>query len=400
MTTNLEREVYLDHHSTTPVDDRVFEEMKPYFTEKYSNPASKDNHALGQEANRAMEAARKQVADAIGAETGGEVTAKSIIFTSGATESDNLALQGLARTADEKGIGKHIVTSEIEHDAILETCKILEERGFEVTYVAVDEYGRVDPADIDAAIQDDTFIVSVMAANNEIGTINPIEEIGDVVSQYDETWFHSDAVQAIGYLDVNVNEMNIDLMSISGHKIYGPNGIGALYANFEVKNKLQPILFGGGHESNKRSGTPNVPAIVGLGEAMKLADKNRQKRVDHVEELRDLLWERISSEIDDVILNGHPEHRLPNNLNVSFPSVNAKELVRMSLSNKGIMAALGSACSSDNDSSHVMKSIADDPDRINNAVRFGLGKDVTEPDIEYAADVIIEEVSLTSSIFG
>jgi cysteine desulfurase len=395
-----QREIYLDHHATTPVDERVVEEMEPYFSEYFGNPASRDNHSYGHRAHDRLEQARETIADAIGAHSGGEPVSKSIIFTSGATESDNFAVRGLVDHVQNEGIGNHIITSEIEHEAIIEPCKQLEEDGFEVTYLSVDEYGQVDPDAVAAAIRDETFLVSIMAANNEIGTINPIEQIGSITSEHEDLWFHTDAVQAIGAVDIDVESMGIDLMSISGHKIYGPKGIGALYVDLTTKGKLEPLLVGGGHESGKRSGTPNIPGIVGLEKALTLAVENREDRVSHVEQLRDLLWDRLSAEIDSVVLNGHPDERLPNNLNVSFPNVNVRELVRMSLTNHGVMAALGSACSSGEDTSHVLEAITDDTDRIESAVRFGLGKDLTEDDIEYAADAIIEEVNLTESIFG
>ncbi|ELY49720.1 cysteine desulfurase family protein [Natronorubrum bangense] len=400
MTTDSGREVYLDHHATTPVDKRVVEAMQPYFTKHYGNPASKANHSIGHTASKRIEQVREQVAEGIGARTGGEPVAKSIIFTSGATESNNLAVRGLAEHAQKNDAGSHIITSKIEHEAVIEPCKYLEEKGFDVTYLSVDEYGQVDPMAVRDAIRDETFLVSIMAANNEIGTINPIKEIGSVVDDYEDVWFHTDAVQAIGAVDININEMGIDLMSISGHKIYGPKGIGALYTDLKIKNKIEPLQLGGGHESGKRSGTPNVPGIVGLGKALELAVENRENRVKHVEHLRDQLWNRLSNELDNIILNGHPEERLPNNLNVSFPNVNVKELVRMSLTEHGVMAALGSACASGEDTSHVLEQISDDEDRIKGAVRFGLGKDLTKEDIEYAADVIIKEVELTESIFG
>lgn len=400
MSSDPQREVYLDHHATTPVDEQVLEAMKPYFTEHYGNPASKANHSYGHKAHNRMEQAREQIADAIGARAGGEPVAKSIIFTSGATESDNFAVRGLAQHAKSNDLGNHIITSAIEHEAILEPCHQLEEQGFEVTYLPVDEYGQVDPADVEDAVMDDTFLISIMAANNEIGTINPIAEIGSIAADYEDLWFHTDAVQAIGAVEIDVSEMGIDLMSISGHKIYGPKGIGALYVNLKTKGKLEPLIVGGGHESGKRSGTPNVPGIVGLGKALELAVNNREERVAHVESLRNQLWERISSDIDSVVLNGHPGERLPNNLNVSFPNVNVRELVRMSLTDHGVMAALGSACSSGEDTSHVLEAITDNQDRIEGAVRFGLGKDLNEEDIEYVADTVVEEVNLTESLFG
>lgn len=400
MSSDAEREVYLDHHATTPVDERVLEEMTPYFTDHYANPASKANHSYGHKAHSRMERAREQIADAIGARAGGEPVAKSIVFTSGATESDNYAVRGLAEHAADNGHGTHIITSEIEHEAILEPCHMLEENGYDVTYLPVDEYGQVDPDAVASAIRDDTFLISIMAANNEIGTINPITEIGAVAANHDELWFHTDAVQAMGAVDIDVREMGVDMMSISGHKIYGPKGIGVLYVDLKTKGNLDPLLVGGGHESGKRSGTPNIPGIVGLATATELSVAHREERVAHTEELRDYLWERLSAEIDDVVLNGHPEERLPNNLNVSFPDVNVRELVRMSLTDHGVMAALGSACASGEETSHVMEAIADDTDRIEGAVRFGLGKDLTQADIEYAADAVIEEVNRTKSIFG
>jgi len=400
MTKDSDREVYLDHHATTPVDEQVLEAMEPYFTEHYGNPASKANHSFGHTASNRVEQAREQVAEGIGARAGGEAVAKSIIFTSGATEADNLAVRGLAKHAKKNGSGSHIITSTVEHEAILEPCKYLEEKGFDVTYLPVNEHGQVDPTAVRDSIRDETFLVSIMAANNEIGTINPIREIGSVVNDYEDVWFHTDAVQAVGAVDIDVNEMGIDLMSISGHKIYGPKGIGALYVDLKMKDKIEPLQLGGGHESGKRSGTPNVPGIVGLAEALKLATENREERVEHIKGLRDLLWDRLSNELDNVVLNGHPEERLPNNLNVSFPNVNVKELVRMSLTDHGVMAALGSACASGEDTSHVLEQITDDQDRIQGAVRFGLGKDLTEEDIEYAADAVIEEVQITESIFG
>jgi cysteine desulfurase len=389
--TELETPIYLDHHATTPVDDRVFEEMKPFFTEKFGNPAS-DDHVHGAEANRGVIEARDRISESINA-----ISEEEIIFTSGATESDNLAVRGAAEYAQENDKGNHIITSVTEHDAVLEVCEELEKEGFEVTYLGVDEYGQIDPADVEDAVGEDTVLISVMAANNEIGTIAPIKEIGEVAKEND-VLFHTDAVQAVGYLPIDVQEMGIDMMSVSGHKIYGPKGVGALYVRRRnPKVKLKPLVYGGGHERGWRSGTLNVPSIVGFGKAMELAEKEREQRAEHVEELSSHMWARFEDELDEVYLNGHPEDRLPNNLNVSFVGVENKALVKNL--QPEIAVSAGSACATGKvEASHVLESITNEEDRWHSAVRFGLGKQNTVEEIDYAIDEVVKIANRLSKI--
>lgn len=384
MTPNVNTPIYLDHHATTPVDKEVVEEMAPYFTQNYGNPASED-HIYGAKANEAVNKAREQISSVVNCRP------EEIVFTSGATESDNLAIKGAARYAAKHSIGNHIITAVTEHEAVLEACKSLEGGEFDVTYLPVDKHGKVDPTDVDDAIRDDTVLISIMAANNEIGTIAPLSEIGEVAKS-NEVLFHTDAVQAVGYLPIDVQEMGIDLMSLSGHKVYGPKGIGALYVRRRnPKVKLEPLLHGGGHERGWRSGTLNVPSIVGFANAVKMAEKNMDKRVDHVEELTSYMWERLNRELDDIILNGHPEDRIPNNLNISFTGVENKALVKNL--QPDIAVSAGSACTTGRvEASHVLQAITDDEDRWHNAIRFGLGKDNTKKEIEYVCDEVIRIV--------
>ena len=389
--TEVETPIYLDHHATTPVDERVFEEMKPFFTERFGNPAS-DDHVYGAEADKGVKEARERISEAVNA-----ISKEEIIFTSGATESDNLAIRGAAEYAKENGKGDHIITSVTEHDAVLEVCEELENEGFKVTYLEVDEYGQIDPRDVEDAIREETVLISVIAANNEIGTIAPIEEIGQIAKE-NAVLFHTDAVQAVGYLPIDVQEMNIDLMSISGHKIYGPKGIGALYVRRRnPKVKLKPLVYGGGHERGWRSGTLNVPSIVGFGKAMELAEKEREERVEHVEELTSYMWERFKDELDEVYLNGHPEERLPNNLNVSFVGVENKALVKNL--QPEIAVSAGSACATGKvEASHVLEAITDGEDRLHSSTRFGLGKGNDMREVEYATDTVINTVDRLSKI--
>ena len=385
MTPALDDAVYLDHHATTPVDERVAEEMTPYLTENFGNPAS-DDHLYGAKAKEGVEQAREQISEVLNCRK------EEIIFTSGATESDNLAIKGVADYAERKDKGNHIITGETEHEAVLEACEALEERGFDVTYLPVDENGLVNPDDVEEAIRDDTLLISIMAANNEIGTIAPLKEIGEIAKD-NEVFFHTDAVQAVGYVPIDVEEMGIDLMSISAHKIYGPKGIGALYVRRRnPKVKLDPLIHGGGHERGWRSGTLNVPSIVGLGKAVQLADKEMEERRQHVDELTSYMWERFDSELDDVVLNGHPEKRIPNNLNVSFLGVENKALVQNLQPELAVSA--GSACTTGKvEASHVLQALGGDEDRWHSAVRFGLGKDNTREEIESATDQVIQSVS-------
>jgi cysteine desulfurase len=383
--TEIEIPIYLDHHATTPVDDQVVEEMVPYFTEEFGNPASKD-HRYGNNANKAVNKGREQIAEAINARK------EEIIFTSGATESDNLAIRGAAEYAADNDQGNHIITSVTEHEAVLEVCEFLEEEGFDVVYLEINEHGRIDPSEVEEAIREDTVLISVIAANNEIGTIAPLKEIGQIAKEND-VYFHTDAVQALGYVPLDVEEMNIDLMSLSSHKIYGPKGIGALYVRRRnPKVKLRTLIQGGGHERGMRSGTLNVPGIVGFGKAVQLVEKNRDQRIEHVESLQTQLWERFEDELDDIVLNGDPDHRLPNNLNVSFLGVENKGLVQNL--QPQIAVSAGSACTTGKvEASHVLQSLSDDESRLHSAMRFGLGKDNTAEEIDFVADQVIAAVN-------
>lgn len=385
MTSDVDTPIYLDHHATTPVDEKVVEEMTPYFTESYGNPASED-HIFGAKAKQAVNQARERVSEAVNCRE------EEIIFTSGATESDNLAIRGAADYAADNDKGSHIITAVTEHEAVLEVCEDLETDGFDVTYLPVDENGKVDPADIEDAIRDETILISIMAANNEIGTIAPIKEIGEIAKE-NEVFFHTDAVQALGYLPIDVEEMGIDLMSISAHKIYGPKGVGALYVRRRnPKVKLNPLLHGGGHERGWRSGTLNVPAIVGFGKAVQMADRKLEERSQHVDELTSYMWDRLSDELDDVVLNGHPEDRIPNNLNISFTGVENKALVKNL--QPDIAVSAGSACTTGTvEASHVLQAVTDDEEVWHHAIRFGLGKDNTQEEIEYATDEVIKIVN-------
>lgn len=385
MTSDVDTPIYLDHHATTPVDEKVVEEMTPYFTESYGNPASED-HIFGAKAKQAVNQARERVSEAVNCRE------EEIIFTSGATESNNLAIRGAADYAADHDKGSHIITAVTEHEAVLEVCEDLETDGFDVTYLPVDENGKVDPADIEDAIRDETILISIMAANNEIGTIAPIKEIGEIAKE-NEVFFHTDAVQALGYLPIDVEDMGIDLMSISAHKIYGPKGVGALYVRRRnPKVKLNPLVHGGGHERGWRSGTLNVPAIVGFGKAVQIADRKLEERTEHVDELTSYMWNRLSGELDDVVLNGHPEDRIPNNLNISFTGVENKALVKNL--QPDIAVSAGSACTTGTvEASHVLQAVTDDEEVWHHTIRFGLGKDNTREEIEYATDEVIKIVN-------
>lgn len=379
--------IYLDHHATTPVDEAVVSEMEPYFTEVYGNPAS-DDHSHGAEADRAAREARDRVSSAINARP------EEIIFTSGATESDNLAIRGAMEYAQENDHGNHLITAATEHEAVLELCEQLEKEGFEATILDVDENGFVDPEAVREAIHSETVLVSLMTANNEIGTIAPIGEIGKLTSET-QTLFHTDAVQALGYRDLDVVEHEIDLMSLSGHKVYGPKGVGALYIRRRrPKVKLKPLVYGGGHERGYRSGTLNVPGVVGMGKAVELAHKDSDERTAHVRELRDHMWERLENEVDDIELNGPPVNgdRLANNLNVSFYGVENKAIVRKLRSDVAVSA--GSACTTGSvEASHVLQALGGDEERWHSAIRFGLGKNNTMEEIDLVVDRVVESIS-------
>ena len=386
--------IYMDYHATTPVDPRVLEAMIPYFTEAFGNAASR-NHPFGWKAEEAVEQARKQVADLIGA------NAKEIIFTSGATESDNLALKGVVEFYKEKG--NHIITVATEHKAILDTCKALERKAIaRVTYLPVDQYGRVDPDDVRRAITDKTVLVSVMYANNEIGTISPIAEIGKVTREKG-VLFHTDATQGVGKLPVDVEAMNIDLLSMSAHKMYGPKGIGALYVRAKSPRvRLAPIIDGGGHERGFRSGTLNVPGIVGFGAACELCREGMADEAQRTLALRERLRDKLFAQLDDIYLNGHPVHRLPGNLNVSFAYVEGESLL-MGLNGSThpiavgdtppIAVSSGSACTSATlEPSYVLKALGVGDDLAHTSIRFGLGRFNTQEEVDYVAARVVHEV--------
>ncbi len=373
--------IYMDNHATTPVDPRVFEAMRPYLTNIFGNSASR-NHSFGWEAEEATEKARKQVASLIGA------TSKEIVFTSGATESDNLALKGVAEMYAEKG--NHIITAATEHKAILDTCKRLEKHGTRVTYLPVQQNGLVDLDQLKAAITDKTVLISIMHANNEIGVLQPIREIGRIARERG-VLLHTDATQAVGKVPVNVLDDNIDLMSISAHKMYGPKGVGALYVRRRnPRVQLTAQMDGGGHERGMRSGTLNVPGIVGLGEACALAQAEMPAESKRMAFLRDRLKDRLMNSLDEVYINGTLEHRLPNNLNISFAYVEGESLL---MGINEIAVSSGSACTSATlEPSYVLKALGAGDDLAHSSIRFGLGRFNTEEEVDYVAGKVIEVV--------
>ena len=374
--------IYMDHHATTPVDPRVVETMVPYFTEHFGNSASR-NHSFGWQAEEATEVAREQVATLIGA------VPKEIIFTSGATESDNLAIKGVAHMYREKG--DHIITASTEHKAVLDTGKALERDGFKVTYLPVDGDGWLDPDDIRRAITDKTTLVSVMYANNEIGTIQPIQEIGTVCKEKGVI-FHTDATQGVGKIPFHVQEMNVDVASLSAHKMYGPKGIGALYVRKrKPRVLLHPLFDGGGHERGMRSGTLNVPGIVGFGKACEIAAQEMAEEMKRLGGLRDRLKDGILGKLDDVYINGHKEKRLPHNINLSFAYVEGESLL-MTVSDVAVSS--GSACTSASlEPSYVLKALGVGEDLAHTSIRFGLGRFNTEEEVDYVVDRIVDAVN-------
>ncbi len=373
--------IYMDNHATTPLDSRVLDAMLPYFREKFGNAASR-NHSFGWEAEQAVEKARQQIATLIGA------TAKEIIFTSGATESDNLALKGAAAMYAEKG--NHVITVATEHKAILDSGKKLQKRGCEVTFLPVRKDGLVDLAQLQAAITDKTILISVMWANNEIGVLQPIREIGRIAHERG-ILFHSDATQAVGKVPINVNEDNVDLLSISAHKMYGPKGIGALYVRRKnPRVQLTAQMDGGGPERGMRSGTLNVPGIVGLGEACAICQVEMAEEARRLASLRDRLRQRLEAELDEVYINGSMEHRLPNNLNMSFAYVEGESLL---MGINDVAVSSGSACTSATlEPSYVLRALGIGEDLAHTSIRFGLGRFNTEEEVEYVAGRVIEVV--------
>ena len=381
------KRIYLDHAATTAVDSEVMQAMAPYFAEAFGNASSL--HSFGKDASYALGAARQAVADALGADTG------EIFFTSGGTESDNLALKGVMMSG-QAGRG-HIITSTIEHPAILNTCRYLEEAGHgcDVTYIPVGSDGIVDPGDVADAIRDDTKLISIMHANNEIGTIQPIARIG-AIARKNGVLFHTDAVQSFGKVEIDLRKIPVDMLSLSSHKIYGPKGVGALYVRDGVE--IAPLMHGGGHESGLRAGTENVAGIVGFAKAVTLSIERFAPDCAHLTKLRDMLITGTIDAIDDVHLNGHPTERLPNNANLRFDFVEGEAML-LHLDVKGIAVSTGSACSSaSSEPSHVLLELGLAPNEIYGSIRFTLGRENTEEEILYVLDVLPEIVGKLRAI--
>ena len=373
--------IYMDYHATTPVDPRVLEAMMPYFAQKFGNAASR-NHPFGWEAEDAVEAARKQVADLIGA------NAKELIFTSGATESNNLAIKGVAEMYREKG--NHVITCVTEHKAVIDTCKKLEKQGLRVTYLPVQKDGRIDLNELRASITDKTILITIMTANNEIGVIQPIAEIGAIAKEKGII-FHTDGVQAVGKVPFDVNALKVDLVSISAHKIYGPKGVGALY----VRRRSPRVLLaeqisGGGHERGMRSGTLNVPGIVGLGKAAELCRQEMEQDTARLRGLRDRLNAQLHKNLDEIYINGSMEHRLPHNLNISFAYVEGESLL---MGINDVAVSSGSACTSASlEPSYVLKALGAGDDLAHSSIRFGLGRWTTDEEVDYVVDKLTKVV--------
>jgi cysteine desulfurase len=374
--------IFMDNHSTTPMDPRVLEEMLPYFTQKFGNAASR-SHVFGWVAEEAVDYARERIGKLIGAQN-----EKEIVFTSGASESDNLALKGVAEFYKDKG--NHIITTVIEHKAILDTCKRLEKEGFEVTYLGVGKDGRVDPDDVKKAITDKTILVSVMLANNEIGTVQPLEEIGKITRERG-VLLHSDAVQGIGKVEFDVQKMNVDLASLTAHKMYGPKGIGALYVRrSKPRVRIVAQMDGGGHERGMRSGTLNVPSIVGFGKACALFQEEGKADNAKIFALRERLRTKLQGSLDECYVNGSMEHRLPGNLNISFNFVEGEAMM---MAIKDVAVSSGSACTSASlEPSYVLRALGVGDELAHSSIRFGLGRFNTEDEVDYVAELVIAKV--------
>jgi len=372
--------IYMDYHATTPLDPRALEAMLPYLRSEFGNAASK-SHVFGWHAEEAVEAGREQVARLIGA------SPKEIVWTSGATESDNLAIKGAAHFYKAKG--KHLVTAKNEHKAVLDSMHALEREGYEVTFLDVEKDGRVDPARVKAALRKDTTLVSIMHANNEVGVLNPVEEIG-AITRAAGVLFHCDAVQAIGKIPFDVEKVNADLVSLSAHKMYGPKGVGALYVRRKPRVRLVAIIDGGGHERGHRSGTLNVPGIVGMGMAAELCLLEMAEEAERVTRLREKLRRGLEQQLDLLTVNGSLEHRLPGNLNVSFAYVEGEALM---MAIKDVAVSSGSACTSASlEPSYVLKAMGVTDDLAHSSIRFGLGRFTTEEEVDYTLDLVTRKV--------
>ncbi len=399
------KKIYLDYAATTPVDKEVLEEMVPYFSEKFGNPSS--IHQFGQEAMEAVDKARQRVADFLGC------GASEIIFTSGATESNNMAIKGIIKNVEggrckmeTKNFIPHIIISSVEHHCVLNTSKVAQREGTDVTFLKVDKDGLVNPEDVKEAIKENTILISIMYANNEVGTIEPIAKIGEIIKEINiereknklpKVYFHTDAVQAANYCDCDVNKLGIDLLSLSGHKIYGPKGVGVLY--IRRGTKIKSIQQGGEQEYNLRAGTHNVPGIVGIGKAISLIPKHRKKMED-IRKLRDYLIDEILKNIPNAKLNGSREFRLPHNANFSFQGVEGESILMM-LDQEGIAVSTGSACSSASlEPSHVLIAMGIPPEIAHASVRFTLGKDTAKEEIDFVLKVLIEKIKRLREISG
>jgi cysteine desulfurase len=379
------KRVYLDHSATTPMRSEVLEAMLPYLSEKFGNASS--IHGFGREVKFALEESREKVARIL------KAAPTEIYFTSGGTESDNLAVKGIAFAYRKKG--KHLITSQIEHHAVLASCKFLEKEGFEITYLPVSPEGLVDPQDLRKAIRDDTVLVSIMHVNNEVGTIQPIEELSRITREK-QVYFHTDAVQSAGKISLNVQKSNMDLISFSGHKIYGPKGVGALY--IRKGTRITPWVHGGHHEHAKRAGTENVPGIVGFAKALELMNGEMEKHNQHSKELADRFYKKVLESIPDVVMHGDPEKRVPNILSLSFKGIEGESVI-LSLDLKGVAIASGSACTSGTlEPSHVLSAMRIPPEIAQGALRFSFGKDNTIEDVDYVAELLPEIVQRLRSI--
>ena len=377
--------IYMDNAATTPVDPRVREAMEPHWWEKFGNPSS--IHSFGQEASEAVEEARNSVSVLLGAHP------SEIIFTSGGSEADNTAIKSICHALQEKG--NHIITTVIEHHAVLHTCEFMASQGFEVTFLPVGKDGIVDPSDVSKAITSKTILISIMHANNEIGSLQPITEIGSIAKEK-SILFHTDGVQTFGHLRIDVEKMGIDLLSLSAHKLCGPKGVGALYIRKETP--FVSFMHGGGQENGRRSSTHNVPGIVGLGKAAEIARVLMKTEHKKIENLRNRLLENILNRIEGVHLNGHPEKRLPNNINLSIEHVEGEALL-MNLDLEGIAASSGSACSSGStDTSHVLTAIGLSPDLAKGSLRLTLGRFTTEEEVEYTSEALVRVVNHLRSL--
>ena len=379
------KRIYLDYAATTPIHPVVLRAMSPYFTQAFGNPSSL--HFFGQEAKAGVEEARQKLASLIGAQ------GEEIVFTSGGTEADNFAIRGVAYANERRG--NHIITTALEHHAVLETCKFLEERGFKVTYLPVDGHGLVDPEDVKRAVTDKTILISVMHANNEVGTIEPIAEIGAIARERG-IYFHSDAVQTAGHMPINVNDLCVDLLAMSAHKLYGPKGVGALY--IRKGTRIAPFMRGGEQERRRRPSTENVPGIVGFGKAAEIAQEEMSEEARHLTLLRDKLIRGLFERIARIHLNGHPSQRLPNNVNVSIDSVEGESML-LHLDLEGVAVSTGSACSSSNlKPSHVLLALGLSHELAHGSLRFSLGRETAEEDIEHVLKVLPSIVSKLRSM--